>query len=62
MCVVSFVGDHYRDRWTVPPGTAVPLPVPYRPPLESPPVTREEFERLRADVLEMKELLRKASS
>lgn len=59
MCVVSMIGDHYRDAlpdkhpfiWE---GT---FPVPTLPA-----VSREEFEALRRDVLEMKELLKKAKA
>lgn len=52
MCVVSFVGDHYRDKWTTP---------IYEPVFTNwPQVSKEEFDALRNEVLEMKELLKKA--
>lgn len=71
MCVVSMVGDHYHDKW----GPMRPWdwdkpinPHPLFPPTISDPswpppapVTREEFEQLRRDVLEMKKLLEKAA-
>lgn len=60
MCTMSMIGDFYRDKWTQ---AAVPMPgisYPYSPPLVAPPVTREEFNALRRDVLEMKELLKRA--
>lgn len=49
MCVVSMIGDHYTERWQ-----------PYQTVTTWPAVTREEFDALRRDVLEMKELLRRA--
>lgn len=66
MCVVSFIGQHYTDKWKdfdllkkfpqgpiqiQPSTTIVQLP---------PEVTREEFEALRKEVKEMVELLKKA--
>lgn len=58
MCTVSMVGDTYADRWryirTVPPftetGTSTTLVLPS-------PITREEFDALKAEVEEMRELL-----
>lgn len=66
MCAVSMVGDFYRDKWL--PYTAVPMPtVPWSLSTTSvtwPPIphhiTREEFDALRREVLDMKELLRRA--
>jgi len=56
MCLVSFIGDHYTERWTptqtTPPTTSFVVTIP--------PVTREEFDALRRDVEEMKTLLKKA--
>lgn len=55
MCVVSFVGGHFEDKWK-------PLK-PYTTFTTSnfiSEVTKEEFEALKKEVLEMKELLRKA--
>lgn len=51
MCMVSFVGSHYDDRWRpqVQPFTTVQTWITN--------VTREEFEALRSEVAEMKELL-----
>ena len=49
MCVVSFVGDHFQQKWPEPIITWYP-----------PNPTKEEFDALKKEVLEMKELLRKA--
>lgn len=64
MCVVSFIGDHYQEKWKwVEPYIEQP---PFNPSPWSPnwdfteKVTRAEFEALRKEVLEMKELIRKA--
>lgn len=51
MCVVSMVMDHYKDKWILPSTGTITFP-PY--------LTREEFEQLKKEVLEMKELLKKA--
>lgn len=69
MCVISFVGDHYtekwRDRdwngwWTIPYNPQTPV-IPLTFPTTIPnAVSREEFDALLAEVLEMKELLKKA--
>lgn len=58
MCVVSMVGDHYHDKWQrewpqVLPNTNQPVPA-------FPPVSRMEFDELKRDVQEMKELLIRA--
>jgi hypothetical protein len=58
MCTVSMIGDHYSDRWT-PPNRQV-WPVTLAPVITVNPVTRDEFDALKAEVLEMKELLRAA--
>lgn len=55
MCVVSMIGDHYNDKWKTVPNN---WPNMY-PPLNSS-VTKAEFEALRQEVLEMKQLLIKA--
>lgn len=60
MCVVSMIGDHYNDKWRdldllknwPQPSTTQT----YYPPQ----VSREEFDRLKAEVEEMKKLLIKA--
>lgn len=53
MCVVSMVGDHYNDKWRDKnwnwPST-----------LTQNPISREEFDALRKEVLEMKQLLLRA--
>lgn len=75
MCVVSMIGDHYGDKFNHPdwqrilqPATlpGVPSDV-FRTPGSLPnqtkslvPVDKTEFEALRKEVLEMKELLKKA--
>lgn len=66
MCVVSMVGDHFRDRWSDPirwPVSSYPFPqVPAFPDVVSVhrTVTRQEFDELKRQVLEMKELLERA--
>lgn len=59
MCVVSMVGDHYNDKWKEPfhpyvnpPGNTV---INW-----STGVSQKEFDDLKKEVLEMKELLKKA--
>lgn len=66
MCVVSNVGDHYTDRWR-----------PYTQPVVYPgvgtgigsaqsinisPISRTEFDLLKREVAEMKELLKAAKT
>lgn len=57
MCVVSMVGDHYKHKWEE---------YPWKPIIErqtSPDVNgvnRHEFEKLKQEVQEMKELLKRA--
>jgi len=71
MCVVSMVGDHYSEKWrwvephiqptitNIPPGNNpfVSKPDTFRWPTG---VSNEEFQELKKEVLEMKELLKKA--
>lgn len=59
MCVVSMIGDHYGER--------LPQKYPWIGPIQTTgtnvyplPPSREEFEDLRRDVQELKELLIKA--
>ncbi len=58
MCVVSMIGDHYGEK--------IPMVYPWAVQPNSPnlvyPVSREEFDALRKDVQEMKELLLKAKA
>lgn len=64
MCVVSMIGDHYGDKWHIPPTGWQPTPVQdtiWRVTTNQT-VTREEFDKLRADVEEMKQLLQKAKA
>ncbi|HET9285670.1 MAG TPA: hypothetical protein VFR24_27270 [Candidatus Angelobacter sp.] len=61
MCVVSFVGDYYKDQFPhksywdriLVPTTPFPNTIPAS-------ITREEFDDLKKTVLEMKDLLIKA--
>lgn len=65
MCAVSNVGDAYYKRWTIPQPHPQPIPQPWPQPsviAVQPPITRAEFDALRAEVLEMKELLRAAKA
>lgn len=57
MCTVSFVGDYYGDKWRMLPYVQPPNMTTIIQPSQ---ITREEFDALRRDVLEMKELLKKA--
>jgi hypothetical protein len=61
------VGDFYSDKWKQP--NIQPNPIfPSKPPVSiqdllqfpSPTISREEFESLKREVLEMKELLKRA--
>jgi len=74
MCVVSMIGDFYRDTWEPQPwfpAPGIPAMPPYRPmepmrplqPIQWPlgtPITREEFDELKRQVAEMIELLKRA--
>lgn len=65
MCVVSMVGDHYRDKWgerdwfpkVWPPQPYRVYPNQTRPSI---PVDREEFDRLKDEVRELRDLLKRA--
>lgn len=52
MCVVSFIGDHYGQKWNEEPYKVIFNNWRF--------VTKEEFDKLYKEVQEMKELLRKA--
>ena len=58
MCVVSFIGNHYRDKWE-PFQPYVPAAAGTTYTLQAG-VSQEDFDKLKKEVLEMKELLRKA--
>lgn len=69
MCVVSMIGDHYRDKWDkwkdIYPNPYPINPWPERPGPGSlgytpPIVTKEEFDALKKEVEEMKALLIRA--
>lgn len=53
MCVVSMVGDYYGDKWK-------DQMIFTSPPTFIPPVSREEFEELKREVEDMKQLLIRA--
>lgn len=68
MCVVSFIGDHYNEKWDPWKDRIQPIQIPgpdapidfsklFRP---EPEVTRIEFEKLKKEVEELKILLQKA--
>lgn len=68
MCVVSMIGDHYHDKWKDFPWTS-PNQLPQQPfnqPTKTltdylkPAPTKQEFDALKKEVEEMKELLKKA--
>lgn len=58
MCVVSMVGDHYSDKWRTRDWYQTPFVQPFSINVEV--VTRDEFERLKAEVAEMVALLKRA--
>ena len=65
MCVVSMTGDYFSDKWKNNPSINWPnvnnLPnssMTY--PQIDPGVTKQEFEQLKKEVLEMKELLKRS--
>lgn len=63
MCVVSMVGDYYDDKWREPWKINQPKPISVEDIVKlsiTPSITREEFDSLRKEVLEMKELLKRA--
>jgi hypothetical protein len=73
MCVVSMIGDHYRDKWRdspwITPYTSpyqVPQPeYPLDPPskrktVAEPPISKEEFDALKREVEDLKKLLERA--
>lgn len=67
MCVVSFIGDHYSDKWKKYPYVSPPPTIPDTTIVPNSSqiiftvgVSREEFEALKKEVQEMKELLIKA--
>lgn len=64
MCVVSMIGEHYHDKWDkwiLPPQTTTyPVPSVTTATLNFEMVSRKEFDDLKREVLELKELLKKA--
>ena len=60
MCVVSMVGDHYGDKWDQYRRQITPFPTVY--PTQTAPqiINTIELQKLREEVQEMKELLKKA--
>ena len=57
MCVVSMIGDHFGDKWQNPNGTGISYPQIISDPNSA---SKQDLEALRKEVLEMKELLKKA--
>ena len=67
MCVVSMVGDHYRDKWwpqqpnfPTQPFTSPTIPIDWELLLKKPAPTREEFDVLKKEVEELKSLSKRA--
>ena len=59
MCAVSVIGDHYIDKWGLgKPNTSEPLIWPNFIERDTP--TKQEFEDLEKEVLDMKQLIKKA--
>lgn len=62
MCVYSMIGDHYNDKWREQ-YPWVPQTIPASDSninIYPAAITRAEFDELKRDVLEMKELLKRA--
>lgn len=62
MCVVSMIGDHYHDKWN-PYFPQIPrekIPVGDWEKLFNPPPTKADYDTLKKEVEEMKELLKRA--
>lgn len=57
MCVVSFIGDHYRDKWNDTYPWRQQQQSSYMQPQKP---SQLEFDKLKKEVEELKELLRKA--
>ena len=67
MCTMSMVGDHYRELWQgspwYPVGPDVPMPGGAGGiTIAAPQVSRAEFDDFKRQVLEMKELLKRAKA
>lgn len=62
MCVVSMIGDHFHDKWNTPYNQNIikEIEIWRNSNFPKPNVTREEFDNLKKEVLDMKELLKKA--
>jgi hypothetical protein len=59
MCVVSMIGDHFHDKWD-PLRQYIPQQNPYTNISYTTLVTKEEFNKLKIEVEEMKALLKRA--
>ncbi len=69
MCVVSFIGKHYEDKWN-PYNPGSPFTTPNQAPYQAttttgsfilkPEITKAEFDALKKEVEDMKALLKKA--
>lgn len=60
MCASSMVGDHYRDMWQTQPWYPAVTSLPQTVVFNGPPISRAEFDELKRQVAEMKELLTRA--
>lgn len=64
MCVVSMIGDFYSDKWkqpkSFPPDPTEQINILDLMKFPNSTISREEFESLKREVLEMKELLKRA--
>lgn len=62
MCVVSMITDHYREKWDQPGLWPLHDPIPTWPYETTVPLgpTKQQFDDLKKEVLEMKELLKRA--
>lgn len=60
MCVVSMIVDHYGDKWRQPGWQQPPTPGFDALQVHLTQITRLEFDQLKKEVLDMKELIKKA--
>ncbi len=60
MCVVSMVGDHYREKWQQDYLYPVTIQQPSQWPVIFQGVPQDDFDKLKAEVEEMKKLLIRA--
>lgn len=60
MCTMSMIGDYYSEKWRTLPYQTIPNTTPIFG--TQPAISREEFEQLKREVADMKELLKRAKA